>query len=274
MWPMSAAACAPRLVIGLLAQLAVPSPWDDVLADIHARDELRAVARLEAMGADPALSPEVRSHAWSWAGQLAARRSDLDRARADFIAAQRAAPGCFDARMAAVHEGEVDLRARRFDDAERVLATVERDPDPIVATYASARLRAVRERVRRHAVRAASVGLIALAAIALAVRAARVAPGARRRAGRAFGRALLLTGSIGVGAAVAVPRWTTSLAAPGCMAFAIPASVGLAWMWATRERGASRAAALATLLATAVVLAAALHLALDLTWWSVNDPML
>jgi hypothetical protein len=262
------------MLIGLLAQLAGASPWADVLAALHTGDAPGAGARLEAMGADRALAPEVRAHAWSWAGQLAGRRGDRPRARADFAAAQRVAPGCFDARMAAVHEGEVYLRERRFADAERVLSTVERDPDPIVATYAAARLRGVRERVRRRGVRAASVGLVALGLLALVARGWRLAPRDRRRAGRAFGRTLLVTGPLGAMAAVAGPRWTTSLAAPGCMAFAIPASVGVAWLWSTRDRGGSRAASLATVVVAALVLAAALHLALDLTWWSVNDPML
>lgn len=262
--------------IAVCAQLAggAAPAWSDVLDALHAGHDGEARAALEAVGRDAAVDAATRAHAWSWAGQIAARRGLLDGARSDFVAAQAVAPASFDGRMAAVHEGEVELRARRWDAAEQALSRVEHDPDPIIGTYAAARLRAVRQRPWRRALRATSVGVVALAALALAVR---VGAAIRRRRWRRqlgpFGRALLVAEVVALAGALIVPRWVNPLASSGWMASAIPSSIGLALLWATRPPSPSRRRAAVAVTLAAVACAAGLYLALDLTWWSVADPM-
>jgi hypothetical protein len=177
--------------------------------------------------------------------------------------------------MASVREGELAMRERRWRDAERALARVEHDPDPIIATYAGARLRAVRQRPWRRGLRAVSIGLVALAALALAARVIAAARGGRaRRRLRPFGRALLAAELVTLAGALAIPRWVTPLASSGWMACAIPSSVALALLWATRPARPTRRSDATTAALATVAVAACLYLALDLTWWSVADPMM
>ncbi len=264
------------LVVAFVSVLAQPSGalFDDVLDALHARDPALAQRRLEHLADDDHIGRAERAHAASWAGQLAVRRGDVEAARTDFQRARRIAPETFDGRMAAVHEGEADLAARRFAEAEAVLAPYEHDPDAVIATYAQARLRALRQRVPRRVLRYGSetVLLLGLGALALRMRAAlRHRP---RRLLPSFGRALLLTESVAIAAAAAVPRLWTSLAQSGVMAAAIPSSLALALAWSLRPRSFTARAAALTAVMAAVFVASALYLALDLTWWSVEDPML
>jgi hypothetical protein len=265
---------APSLVF-VLAQLAgsAQHPWAAPLDALRAGRDDDARVTLEALGRAASLDGETRAHAWSWAGQIASRRGALDAARRDFTEARRVAPTSYDARMAAVHLGEVEARAGHWRDAERALVTVERDADPVIAAYAGARLRGVRERLRRRALRVADGLAVVGAALALARRVWRTPGDARRRVGRSFGRALLVTWSLAiVGAAVAARR-VTSLAASATVTFAIVASVAVAMLWATRREATPRRHTALTLVVTGVALAAGLHLALDLMWRSVVDPL-
>ena len=263
----------PIALVGLLAQ---PSAtlFTEVIEALHAREPQTAQRRLEMLADDPSIDAASRAHAASWAGQIAARRGDLDVARRDFQRARRIAPAVFDGRMAAVHEGEVDIAARRFDEAERVLAPYEHDPDPLIATYAQARMRGLRERVGRRVLRYGSIASVLLGLLGLGARVRVALRAPPRRIGRSFGRALLVTESVAIAGAVMVPRWFTSLAQSGWMAAAIPSSVALAGLWSVRPRSFTRSGALLTAIMSAVAVAAALYLALDLTWWSVENPLL
>jgi hypothetical protein len=231
-----------------------------------------AQRELERIAGGTSLSAWERAHAWRWAGQLAMRSGRLDEARRDFEASRAADPAGFDARMATVHLGEVAIRQRRWFEAERWLAPVARDADPIVAAYASDRLGAVRERTQRLALRYAAEGILVVFALVLALRLLRCAR--RPGTGRAFARALLLTEAAALAGALVVPRVTTSLARSGWMAFAIPAALAVALVWATREPGAPAWRRALVGAEVALALAAGLYLALDATWWSVARPIL
>jgi hypothetical protein len=247
-------------------------PWAGVMETIQASGDADARTALEHIGAAGPGAPWERAHAFRWAGQIAMRHGDLERAEEDFARARAADPGGFDARMSQVHLGEIAIREHRWYRAERELSAVERDPDPLVATYAGDRLSAVRQRTRRLTLRYASLTLLALAGLLLALATARFG----RRAGlaTAFARALLVTEGVAIAGALVVPRAGSLLAQPGWMASAIPGAVLSAFVWAALLRGAPWRRRLVVLIVLGAALAAGLYLALDWTWWSVERPLL
>lgn len=246
-------------------------PWASVLTAQRERGDDAAHAELEHAARSIPGPAWIRAHAWRWAGQLAMRRGRHETATRDFEAAVREDPGGFEGRMARVHLAEVAIRQRRWYLAEERLVPLENDPDRIVAAYARARLRAVRERTRRLTLRWVSLALLVVGALLLVVRLARRAR--RRGTARSFARALLGGEALAIAGALVVPRWTSSLAAPGWMAFAVPAALVGSALWATREASAPYSRRAGVLAAFVLACAAGLYLALDLTWWSQEHPL-
>jgi hypothetical protein len=278
LWPLVSSPAALVLALAALGTTPRPrvdlarEPWGRVLDLVQHEGDGPAQRALERIGGDGALAAWERAHAWRWAGQLAVRGGRLGEARRAFHAARTAEPEGFEARMATVHLGEVAIRERRWFEAERWLRTVAHDADPIVATYATDRLTAVRERTLRLVLRYGALAWLAVGAAALAWRLWRRERSAHT--GRDFARALLVTEGAAIAGAVLVPRVTTSLAGSGWMAFALPAALVLALVWATRRTDASRGQRAATGLLLGLSLAAGLYLALDYTWWAVARPVL
>lgn len=262
-------------VLGLFQSRSIDwtvQPWRTVMDIALQHGDIAAQAELERIAAQTNLSPWQRAYAWRWAGRLAMRNERFAQAQRDFEAARAAEPGGFEARMAAVHLGELAIRQQRWYEADRWLSPLAHDPDPIIATYAADRLTAVRERIRRVALRWLSVAWLACTAIALAVRLWKRSR--RNGVGASFARALLVTETLALMGGMVVPRATTSLATPGWMAFSIPAAVVVAAVWATRDPRDSLLQRTAHWTVVALALVAGLYLALDFTWWSVMRPVL
>jgi hypothetical protein len=279
---MSPATCVLVFVLGLAQPRRVEiwrEPWSHVVEILHdaqgpnaAQGNAAAQAELERLGQSYQGQDWERAYAYRWAGRLAMRARRFGDAERDFRAARALDPRGFEGRLSTVHLGEVEIQRRRWYAAERWLAQVENDPDPIVSVYARDRLRAVRERTRRLTLRYGSLALVGLLALGLAWRLARRA----RRPGtlRSLGRGLLLTEVLAIGGALVVPRVTTSLALSGWMAFAIPAALAGAALWATRAPSAPWWQRALVVTGFALACAAGLYLALDYTWWAVERPIL
>ncbi len=268
------------LAVVLIAQMRVidntREPWASVMSAMQANDFTAARVTLEAYGRGALGAPWERAHAYLQAGDLARRTRDIPDARRDYALATATDPMGFDGRMAVEHLGELALDQRQWSAAERTLVRVENDPDPVIHAYAAARLHAVRDHLQRRVRRWGSIVWLAVCAVGLGVRVA-VALRAIgwRRASRSMGSALLLSEAVAITGGVVVPRWINLLAGPGWMAFALPAGVVVAVMWATRggSPGQPRWRRALPWLALALAMACGLYLALEFTWWSVDDPL-
>lgn len=259
------------LVAVMQLQSAPVAPQAEVLAALQRGEPLAARRQLEAFAARPDADAPARARAWRQAGELAARAHDRRAADRCFRAATAAAPSSVDGRMAEVSSGELALLDRRWDAARRLIAPHTDDADPVVRAVARARLALLDARGPRLAKRAADIAIVATGVAWVArglVRARR-----RRALLPRFGRALLATEGAALGGAALAPRVATFMASSGWMAFAIPAALTLALAWALREP-APRWRRWAAALLWTLWLAAGLHLALDVTWWSVESPLL
>jgi len=263
-------------LIAVLAQLRSidlsVAPWSGVMDTLRSDGDHAAQRDLERIARTFAGPAWQRAHASRWAGQIAVRHGRLADAERDFRSAIREDPRGFEGRMSMVHLGEVAMRRRTWFQAERWLAAVEHDSDRIISTYARDRLRAVRERTRRLAVRYTSIATLLVVVVAMLLGVVR----GRRRSGAAekFGRALLVGEALAIVGGLIVPRVTTTFASAAWMAAAIPSALLGAAVFAMRNRDGSRWRVAIDVALVVMMFAAALSLALDYTWWSVERPIL